>query len=204
MRVLCKTIAFLFLVFFTANASLNPVDMEEIGREKAIADPSVIDYTKVSVYLHPVFLLVGANMKVLLLYSTIEIPLSLYNAPIIRPSVWNSPGLTRVGSDLGFRHYLAGKGEGMYLQPQVGLFYLSYLSAKDWSFDFDWDDDKNDNIFEPKKKKGSLWYDGMLYLGRAYKFAYISIYSDGGIGYGCTLGVCTLIWDANIGLGVSF
>jgi len=198
MRVLYKSVAFLFLAFFTANASLNPIDMEEVSREKAIADPSAMDYTKVSVYMHPVTLLVGANVKLLLLYSTIEIPMSLYNAPIIKPSVWNGPSFTRVGSDIGFRHYLAGRGEGMYLQPQVGLFYLS---AKNWTFNFDYD--KDDDLIGYKKISGT-WYDGMLYLGRAYKFAYISIYSDGGIGYGCALGGCSLIFDANIGLGISF
>jgi len=198
MRVLCKTIACLFLVLFTANASLNPVDMEEVGREKAYADPSAVDYTKVSVYVHPITLLVGANSKALLFYSTIEIPMSLYNAPIIKPSVWNIPGITRVGSDFGFRHYLAGRGEGMYLQPQVGLFYLS---AKNWTFNLDYD--YKDDLIGYEKVSGA-WYDGMLYLGTAYKFAYISIYSDTGIGYGCALKVCTLIWDANMALGISF
>jgi len=191
--------AFLFMAFFTANASLNPLDMEEIGREKEnVADPSALDYKKISVYFHPVTLLFGANAKVLFFYSTIEIPLSLYSAPIIKPSVWHLQDLTRVGSDIGFRHYLAGRGEGLYLQPQVGIFYMS---GKEWSFNFDWDDDED---FVTVEKKKGTWFDGMLYLGRAYKFAYISIYSDAGIGYGCILGKCTIIYDANIGLGISF
>jgi len=207
MKVLHKSIALLFLTFFTANASLNPLDLGAVDREKEsvdrenayVADPRpAIDYTKISVYLHPVSLLVGANIKVLFLYSTIEIPMSLYNAPIIKPSVWNSPGLTRVGSDIGFRHYLAGRGEGLYLQPQVGAFYIS---AKNWTSGsiVDWDYDEE----EARKKRGT-WFDGMLYMGHAYKFAYISIYSDAGLGYGCVLGACTLIYDANIGLGISF
>jgi len=203
MKLLHKSIAFLSLAFFTANASLNPldpIDMESVGREKQnIADPSALDYTKISVYFHPITLLVGANAKLLFFYSTIEIPMSLYNAPIIKPSVWNGQNLTRVGSDLGFRHYLAGKGEGLYLQPQVGLFYLS---AKDWDFDWGWHWDDNDD--EKAKKISGTWYDGMLYLGHSYKFAYISLYSDAGIGYGCALKTCSLIYDANIGLGISF
>jgi len=196
MKILLKSTAFLFLAFFTANASLNPLDMEEIGREKEyVANTSALDNSKISIYLHPITLLIGANAKTLIFYSTIEIPLSLYNAPIIKPSVWNAASITRFGTDIGFRHYLAGRGEGLYLQPQFGLFYLS---AKDWSFDFDWDEDTG------TEKKSGKWFDGMLYLGRAYKFAYISIYSDAGIGYGCVLDKCSLIYDANIGLGISF
>ena len=196
MKLLHKSIAFLFLAFFTANASLNPLDMDEVSREKEnIPDPSVVDHSKISIYLHPVSLLFFANDKLLILYSTIEIPLSLYNAPIIKPSLWNGKNVTRAGTDFGFRHYLAGRGEGLFLQPQVGAFYYS---SKNDRYVFDLDDD-NDN---PKKR--GTWFDGMLYLGHAYKFAYISIYSDAGIGYACKLGSCSLWYDANIGLGISF
>jgi hypothetical protein len=179
MRILYKSIAFLFLAFFTANA------------EK--------DNTDISVYLHPVALLFGADAKALLFYSTVEVPLSLYNAPIIKPSLWKGQEFIRVGSDLGFRHYLAGRGEGLYLQPQVGAFYFS---AKNWSWSRDWYNKNNDEY----KRSTGTWLDGMLYLGNAYKFTYISIYSDTGIGYGCAfrLGSCALIYDANIGLGISF
>jgi hypothetical protein len=202
MKILRKSIAFLFLAFFAANASLNPLDMESVGREKEnVANPSVLDYKKISVYLHPITLLFGANAKMLLLYSTIEIPLSLYNAPIIKPSLWNNEDLLRIGSDFGFRHYLAGKGDGLYLQPQAGLFYFS---ATNWSGSIVDLDDENGNGKLSEKKRSGAWFDGMLYLGNAYKFTYISIYSDTGIGYGCSLGICSLIWDANIGIGVSF
>jgi hypothetical protein len=189
MRVFCKSIAFLFFFFFTANAYSQPFDMESVDLKKK--------NTEILVYLHPVALLVGANSKMLLFYSTIEVPLSLYNAPIIKPSLWQGQELTRVGSDFGFRHYLAGRGEGLYLQPQAGAFYFS---AKNWSWSRDLDKKNNDEY----KRSSGTWFDGMLYLGNAYKFTYISIYSDTGIGYSCALGDCALIYDVNIGLGISF
>jgi hypothetical protein len=181
MKILYKSIAFLFLAFFTANASF--------------PNPSALDNTRMSVYLHPVSILLGANDKTVLFYSTIEIPLNLYIAPIIKPSFWSGKDIFRIGSDLGFRHYLAGRGEGLYLQLKGGAFYFS---AKNWNFD---SDSKNND--EIKRSKGT-WFDGMAYLGQAYKFRYISIYYDYGIGYGCALGSCALIPDGNIGLGISF
>jgi len=177
MKILRRSIAFFFLAFLTANA-----------------DP--VDYTKKAIYLHPVSLLVGANANELVLYSTIEIPLNLYFAPIIKPSVWNGHGEFRVGSDLGIRHYLAGRGEGMFLQLQGGFFHYSVKDGDSEGFG-DW------NYGDFKKDSGT-WVDGMLYLGNAYKFAYVNIYTDSGIGYGCILGACAIRFDANIGLGISF
>jgi len=175
MKILRRSIVFFFLAFFTANA-----------------DP--VDCTKKAIYIHPVMLLIGANANELILYSTVEIPLNLYFAPIIKPSVWDGRGEFRVGSDLGIRHYLAGRGEGMYLQLQGGVFHYS---IKDDDGIGDW----NDREF--KKDRGT-WVDGMLYLGNAYKFAYVNIYTDSGIGYGCVLGACSIRFDANIALGISF
>jgi len=189
MKTLRKSIACLFLAIYTANA----VSMDTFAQEKGnVADPSEIDYTKISIYLHPVLLLGGANAKTLFLYSTVEIPLSLYNAPIIKPSVWNHKDFFRIGTDLGFRHYPAGRGEGLYLQPQIGAFYFS---ATDWDFFVDIDDGK---------PSGKTWFDAMGYLGYTYKFRYISIYSDTGIGYGWIHSKGALIFDANLGIGISF
>jgi len=177
MKILRRFTVFFFLAFFTANA-----------------DP--VDCTKKAIYIHPVMLLIGANENELILYSTIEIPINLYFAPIIKPSVWNGLGEFRVGSDLGIRHYLAGRGEGMYLQPQVGFFHYSVRDGDSEGVG-DWSDR------DIKKDRGT-WIDGMLYLGNAYKFAYVNIYTDSGIGYGCVLGTCSIRFDANIGLGISF
>jgi len=192
MKILLKSIACLFLAICAANATV----IDSFAQEKGnVEDPSAVDYTKISVYLHPVMLLVGANAKTLFLYSTIEIPISLYNSPIIKPSVWNQEYFSRVGVDLGFRHYPSGRGEGLYLQPQVGAFYLS---AKDgWSFSLDEEESKVEKI-------SGKWLDVMGYLGYAYKFKYLSIYSDSGIGYACIQSECGLMFDANIGIGISF
>jgi hypothetical protein len=201
MKIFLKSIVLLFLVFFTANAAPLGGIPGQIEKEKAnIADPSALDNARISVYLHPVILLFGAGVSnSLILYSTVEIPLSSYNAPIIRPSIWNAGEVLRVGSDFGFRHYLAGKGDGLYLQPQFGVFYFS---AKDFS-SFNFDINRNDDYRDAKKDKGT-WIDGMIYMGRAYKFAYISTYYDAGIGYGCALSICSLMFDANFGLGIAF
>jgi len=193
MKILYKSIVFLFFAFFTANAALNPFDIGSIGREKGkVANPSALNNKRTSVYMHPIILLFGANAKTVFLYSTIESPMSLYNALIIKPSVWNDgENLLRIGSDLGLRHYLAGRGEGLYLQPQVGVFHFSAKGK--WLSDLGLEDNGK-----------RTWSDGMLYLGQAYKFAYVSIYSDVGIGYRYALGFGSLLYDANVGLGFSF
>ena len=191
MKFFGKITFFLFLTVFAANANAQ-------GQ----------DNTRLSVYLHPVVLLVGLNAGIPMVYSTVEIPFSLYNALVVRPSLWVSVRdkndvfddvqLFRLGSDIGFRHYPAGRGEGLYLQAQTGFFYIS---IKDISEESEGD------------KFGALWYDFMGYFGYTYKFAYMSIYSDTGLGYACVggsksnfkdSGKCTLAWDANFGIGFSF
>ncbi|MCL1966995.1 MAG: hypothetical protein FWF67_03860 [Fibromonadales bacterium] len=195
MKIFYKSIVFLFLAFFTANATSNPLT-ESINKEKGkIADPSALNTKKISVYLHPIILLFGASAETLLLYSTVEVPLSLYNAPIFKPSVLKGHNSTRIGSDFGWRHYLAGRGEGLYLQPQVGMFY-----SRNWSVSLLSDS----NLKDHDDAKKSAWVDGMLYLGESYKFVYVSMFYDVGIGYGRALGKGSLIVDVNIGLGVSF
>lgn len=179
MKIFSKVIALLFLAVFAANAQ----------------HPN----TRVSVYLHPVALLVGLDAKMPMIYSTVEIPFSLYNALTVRPSLWfNTDDVKgyRIGSDLGFRHYLSGRGEGMYLQPQAGVFYLS---VDDIDFSWGWQDENR-----KKTEKSAMWYDFMGYFGYSYKFAYISIYSDTGIGYSCIAGDCFLSVDANFGIGIAF
>jgi len=198
MKIPSKSIICLFFAICIANA--DPPDSFE--EERYIAEFYAIDNTRTSVYLHPVSLLVGANAKMLLLYSTVEMPLSLYNAPIIKPSVLYDKDLLRLGTNLGFRHYPSGRGEGLYLQPQAGAFYIStkYLSPAD--FDIFADEDYKNN--KKAKRRSGTWFDFMGYLGYAYKFRYLSIYNDTGIGYGCILSECSLIFDGNIGIGISF
>ncbi|MDR0516926.1 MAG: hypothetical protein LBH25_07780 [Fibromonadaceae bacterium] len=193
MKTFRKSIVLLFLAAFTANADLGQFEQEK----RNIADPSAIDNTRISVYLHPVMLLIGANAETTFFYSTIEIPTSLYNAPIIKPSIWLNSEFSRIGSDFGWRHYPAGRGEGLYLQPSVGFFYFSAYDS--FSLDF-----TSDTVKYEEKKRNGTWFDVMGYLGYTYKFAYLSIYSDTGIGYACIFSECGLMFDANMGIGISF
>jgi len=185
MKTLRKSIICLFLAICTANAQ--PESFEYYST----------DNTRTSVYLHPVSLLIGTNEKTLILYSTVEIPLSLYNAPIIKPGVWHNKDLLALGAELGFRHYPSGRGEGLYLQPQVGAFYLSAKDFSPFSMDFEYEDDKQN------KRKGA-WLEFMGFLGSTHKFRYLSIYYDTGIGYSCIFSKCSLLLDGNMGIGIPF
>jgi len=194
MKFLRKTVIFFFLAVFAVNAQ---------AQEQ--------DNTRTSVYLHPAILVMGLNAGVPMIYSTVEVPFSLYNALIVKPNLWISMegknelfdevDLLRLGSDFGIRHYPAGRGEGFYLQGQLGLYYLS-IEEMD-----------NTVAAADRVKFKSFWYDFMGYLGWAYKFTYINVYSDTGLGYVCVSGGkssfeysggCTLMWDVNLGIGFSF
>lgn len=210
MKILSKAIALLFLAVFAVNAqdyqesiwdSPEPVIPEEPlvfqdpQRHQTFKHP----HMRTSVYLHPVALLAGLNVNVPLVYITVEHPFSLYNALIVKPSVWASGEGYRIGGDLGIRHYLAGRGDGMYLALQAGGFYLSIDDIEiDINFDLEEEAEKKRN------KNKSVWFDGMGYFGYSYKYAHISIYSDTGIGYGCVAGNCSLIYDLNFGVGLPF
>jgi hypothetical protein len=124
----------------------------------------------------------------LFLYKTLEISLDLSNSLIIKPSLWLKPKKKeefRYGSDIGLRYYFKQKGEGIYTQASVGVFYYCYLSSG-------WD--------------GSIYYDAMGYLGYSHKFSSVTIYYDVGIGYMSRrdhiLGNIT--GDYNIGIGFKF
>ncbi|MCL2282286.1 MAG: hypothetical protein FWC26_03100 [Fibromonadales bacterium] len=182
MKILSKATALIFLALFAANA-------QEQAPEK--------DNMKTTIYLHPVTLLFGVAAKAPLIYLTVEQPFSPYNALIVRPNAWIADGsIYRIGSDLGFRHYLAGGGEGMHLQLQGGVFYLA---EDEYKIEFNWGDDD-----EKKDKGSSLWWDIMGYFGYSHKFAYASLYSDTGVGFGCMANICSLLFDLNFGVGFSF
>jgi len=170
---------------------------------------------RTSVYLHPfsTFLgLIGFSP----IYLTAEIPFSLYNSLIIRPSFLDISHIDgdkafRVGSDIGLRHYLAGNGEGLYLQGQMGIFYFRnnnhYIHDEECG-----SEEANKNPFYriyniPKK---ALWLDAMGYIGYSLKFSNISIFIDAG--FGPALGINHRhiklfddLWsDLNIGIGIPF
>ncbi|MDR0516122.1 MAG: hypothetical protein LBH25_03670 [Fibromonadaceae bacterium] len=161
--------------------------------------------TRVSVYLHPIHTFYFGNMyDTPPIYSTIEIPFSLSNSLIIRPSFLSNDDGTalRLGSDIGFRHYLFENGEGLYLQRQMGIFYIrrndSYALSSNNPLDI-----------LPNK---SLWLDLMCYAGYSLKYSHVSMFID--VGFGVVLGINTktgsaklfydLLPDFNIGIGVPF
>ncbi|MDR2553899.1 MAG: hypothetical protein LBC64_00595 [Fibromonadaceae bacterium] len=175
------------------------------------------DNTRVSVYLHPTTML-SALLDLSPIYLTIEFPFSLYNSLIIRPSYLNishedeDDKAFRLGSDIGFRHYLAGKGEGLYLQGQMGIFYFRNNNTKCYKKCSDvvaLPEPPFYNIYIPKK---SIWLDIMGYIGYSLKLSYASIFVD--VGFGPILGISTetgrtklydeFLPDLNIGIGVPF
>ena len=173
---------FVFVVNVNAQSEQNNETSNTQAEQNKIADNK-----RTSLYLHPIFLIAGLATEdaPLLLYSTIEIPSSLSNSLIIRPSLWYIPGYNneinlrdafRFGSDIGIRHFPSGKGEGLYLQAQSGIFYLSA-----------------DN-------KSSLWFDVMGYIGYAKKYSGVRIFIDVGIGIGFVESR-GLLGDVNLGIG---
>ncbi|MCL2100546.1 MAG: hypothetical protein FWH22_02395 [Fibromonadales bacterium] len=174
--------------------------------------------TRVSVYLHPLWLLFSGLMSnpsseseneeamvLYAIYSTIEIPFSLSNSLIIRPSFLREKSskrnLLRLGSDIGMRHYLSGKGAGWYLQGQLGLFY--HFGSHIY-----FGEDNCDEFCSPDNRK-SLWLDAMGYLGYSWKFSKASIFVDAG--YGAAARVFAIgeasnfpLPDINLGIGIPF
>jgi len=163
--------------------------------------------TRVSLYLHPFSNFLGI-IGFSPIYLTLEIPFSLYNSLIIRPSFLNISHVDgdkafRIGSDIGLRHYLAGKGEGLYLQGQMGVFYFRnnnhYIHDEECG-----SEEANKNPFFriyniPEK---FLWIDVMGYIGYSLKFSNISIFIDAG--FGPVLRANKLWPDLNIGFGIPF
>ena len=114
-----KLIITFFLLTSVANSqeeqTLEVIDMQEL-KNKIYDD-------RVSVYLHPLTLIFSVgnfiedrNRMDIVLYATVEVPLSLSSSLIIRPSYWYNPDNIRLGSDIGIRYYTKEKGKGNYLQ----------------------------------------------------------------------------------------
>jgi hypothetical protein len=171
------------------------------------------DNTRVSVYLHPLFFLLGFSEEensVLLIYSTIEIPFNLKQSLIVKPSLAKGAreeeGLygerfkqLKVGSDIGMRVYYDKRGEGFYWQMQTGVFYYDAH-----------------RLFPEISANNSIWLDIMAYSGYSWKFSNVSIFADIGIGLGSLYGnlyafdcdgKCLSFFpiiDANLGIGIPF
>ena len=171
------------------------------------------DNTRVSVYLHPVSLSLGlllleleTNIVALPIYSTIEIPFGLSNSLIIKPSLFREKtkerNLLRLGSDIGIRHYLSGKGKGFYLQGQIGLFYYKNKHV-----------DSADSVFYvlPVSITRNSWaLDAMGYLGYSWKFSHVNIFVDFGFGAAWEINtkrsepLLMPLPDINVGIGIPF
>jgi hypothetical protein len=151
--------------------------------------------TRVSIYLHPVSSYVS-TFGLSPIYLTVEVPFSLSNSLIIRPSIFDlnrsKRDIFRLGSDIGFRHHLAREGEGLYLQGQMGIFYYERnVINSDGMYD------PFPSIHGPLK---NIWLDAMGYVGHSFKFSRVSLFIDVGIG----IGRSDILLDANFGIGIPF
>jgi hypothetical protein len=176
--------------------------------------------TRVSVYLHPASLCVNL-LDITAIYSTVEIPFSLSNSLIVKPSLFNNYTEFKLGSDIGFRHYMAGKGEGLYFQGQIGVFYYKrsvdtrgcgcdlYDTSCECS-SIEVIDIPRDYCFPVRFYGKSLWLDVMGYVGYSWKFSRVSTFIDAG--FGSIMGIRTKakyvylsgLPDLNIGVGIPF
>ncbi|MDR2593435.1 MAG: hypothetical protein LBC87_01510 [Fibromonadaceae bacterium] len=146
----------------------------------------LISYANAQVYIHPLAL--SSNLfntdyeDVAIIYSTMEIPINLSRSLIVKPSLLmehnTDVDLLKVGSDIGIRHYVQGKGEGWYFQEQMGIFYYKNENTEN-----------GDDViympillFHPTDTKGFL-LDAMGYLGYSWKFSKWSVFADIGFGF---------------------
>ncbi|MCL2312138.1 MAG: hypothetical protein FWC41_06585 [Firmicutes bacterium] len=138
-----------------------------------------------------------------LLYLTLEKPLSQSSSLIIRPSFWSfgrgfygydKDSVIRIGTDIGVRYYLSDSefGDGIYLGGTAGLFYFK-CKEEFWIGD--------GYKYEPKN---SLWFDVAFYVGKAWKFSGVTLSLDAALGINLTnnLGGVPFIGDVNFCVGI--
>jgi hypothetical protein len=180
-----------------------------------------------SIYFHPFSLSLFSASAI---YSTIEIPLNLNNSVIINPNflyktntnlLWrliypDDNSFFRLGSGIGLRSFLFGKGEGLYLQAMLGTYYVSKkqtkyayiyeeiaLKSMYSGYAFDGEIENNREV-----EKRFFYFDVFSYVGYSWKFPDITIFAD--IGYGGIPRVYTErdipfpLPDINIGIGIPF
>ena len=194
-------IAFLLLVS-VANAQEEQtpevINMQKLKNKNEIPNETPFD-KRVSVYLHPLALLLAAAPdRDCYLYATVEVPLSSSNSLIIRPSYWDGETLVksalifgptyegiRLGSDFGFRHYTDEKGKGFYGQGQIGLFHYNerYINRDYINEDY-------------------MWFDIMGYIGYVWQSkARGRLFFGIGLGYAIIGGSGYPTGDINLGVG---
>jgi len=177
MKVFGKSLVFIFLlVIFISGANAE-------GNEEQ-------NNKKISIYGHPWSFalalathynsIAGADpIPFFMIYFTFEIPLNISNSLIIQPSLWysKSSGSTyieydgklidnmfRLGPGIGFRHFVNGKGDGLYLQAMSNIHYYSIKEL-------------DENLYK------SFYADLLGYLGYSWKISGLSVFSDIGIGF---------------------
>lgn len=193
------------------------------------------DYQKnlrMAAYLHPLPFIFGAAYDMFMFSATFEVPLSLNNSFIVQPTVWlgSSDGyipdmakyiyifkegeveyenLKRAGAGIGLRHYIAQKAQGFYLQVLANAYYvsvesISYKDNNNYDDDYYWDK----KITTWKKAKGAVG-EFMFYIGSAHKWQSVSLFYEGGVGYGYDgtkthqIGYSNkLVTTFNLGIGV--
>jgi len=159
-----------------------------------------------------------------LIYLTVEIPLNLSNSLIIQPSLLYSENTIgtymsnhkivgrsieetyRLGSGIGYRHFLNGEGDGLYLQAMSDIHYYSIKLRQE---------NADKEVSSTDVKKG-FYADLLGYIGYSWKISPVSIFLDTGVGvvspdkdssresvmFGLWKNFIT--YDANFGIGISF
>ena len=181
-----KALNFIIILLVICSLFTNSINAQQTDTTSDKSQTNLFaDNTRTSIYFHPITLLAGLASDLFLLYSTIELPQSISNSLIIKPSIWYFTGynsdidlsdVLRLGADVGIRHFPSEKSEGLYLQGQAGLFFLS------------------------AENKSSLWLDIMGYLGYSKKYSGVRIFVDVGVGIGMVENRAFL-FDVNLGIG---
>ena len=163
-----EIILLVLVTIYIANAQqITQIDNNELLFDK-----------RVTVHLHPywtgISLLGSVSEREAFgfLYSTIEVPLSISNSLIIKPSLWMPEGkLNRIGSDIGLRYYPSEKGKGFYISGTAGLFYYPH-PIKIY-------------LFSSKRTTSEkIWCDVMGYMGYSWKFKNdMRMFIDMGVGH---------------------
>ncbi|MCL2101969.1 MAG: hypothetical protein FWH22_09695, partial [Fibromonadales bacterium] len=107
----------------------------------------------------------------------------------------------RAGSGIGLRYFPSGTSDGLYLQIMTSAHYYS-IKYKEGYYYLDGGEPSN------KPKKGTS-ADALLYIGRAYKYHRVNIFSDIGIGLGYAkhnevFYDNNVAFEANLGIGLPF
>jgi len=230
MKTSYKSLAFIFLLIIFIS-SANAEDNEEQNNKKISIYLHPFSFFLIDTWENGWSnSLFDDKPHIFIAYLTIKIPLSLSNSLIIQPSFWNRSGpfldtfghedddeilrlddLSRLGLGIGLRHFVNGKGDGLYFQAMSNVYHYSITEWNRSTY--------NNALFSYKKinfyyNKG-YYADLLGYLGYSWKYSHFSMFSDIGIGtiypinnsnYELMVGVYKkpFTFDMNLGIGLSF